>query len=69
MKKLVIYCYLLYLRILAKLQLAKMRLRNPNFKIVGISGSAGKTSTMMAVVGDNPVSGMSRINSDRLGMV
>lgn len=49
MKKLVIYCYLLYLRILARLQLAKMRLRNPNFKIVGISGSAGKTSTMMAV--------------------
>ncbi len=49
MKKLVIYCYLLYLRILARLQLAKMRLRNPSFKIVGISGSAGKTSTMMAV--------------------
>jgi len=47
--------FLHYIRILAKLQLAKLNLFRKIFgkdkiKIVGITGSAGKTSTMLAVV-------------------
>jgi UDP-N-acetylmuramoyl-tripeptide--D-alanyl-D-alanine ligase len=37
-----------YFRLLARLQLAKIKLLNPRLKIIGITGSAGKTSTINA---------------------
>lgn len=37
-----------YLRFFAHLQLRKLKLLNPNLKIVGITGSAGKTSCLLA---------------------
>ena len=37
-----------YLRFFARLQLFKIKLLNPKLKIVGITGSAGKTSTLLA---------------------
>ena len=37
-----------YFRILAKIQLAKVKLLNPRLKIIGITGSAGKTSAINA---------------------
>ena len=48
MKKSVILLFLNYLRFFARLQLFKIRLLNPKLKIVGITGSAGKTSTLLA---------------------
>jgi UDP-N-acetylmuramoyl-tripeptide--D-alanyl-D-alanine ligase len=41
-------CFLSYLRFFARLQLQKVKLLNPDLKIVGITGSAGKTSTVLA---------------------
>lgn len=41
-------CLLNYFRLLARLQIAKLKLLNPRLKIVGITGSAGKTSTLHA---------------------
>ncbi len=49
MKKIFEKLFLTYIRILAKLQLRKYKLLNKNLKVIGISGSAGKTSTMDAV--------------------
>lgn len=40
--------FLYYLRLLAQLQLKKIKLLNPKLKIVGIAGSAGKTSCLLA---------------------
>lgn len=37
-----------YLRFFARLQLAKLKILNPNLKTVGITGSAGKTSCLLA---------------------
>lgn len=48
-KNLLIKMFLNYIRMAAKLQLLKYKLLNKNFKIIGISGSAGKTSTMNAI--------------------
>lgn len=48
MKKSVILLFLNYLRFFARLQLFKIKLLNPKLKIVGITGSAGKTSTLLA---------------------
>ena len=48
MKKSVILLLLNYLRFFARLQLFKIKLLNPKLKIVGITGSAGKTSTLLA---------------------
>ncbi|HEX8923962.1 MAG TPA: Mur ligase family protein [Patescibacteria group bacterium] len=52
MKKSVSLIFLNYLRYLARLQLAKIswlqKNRGRDFKIVGITGSAGKTSTLLA---------------------
>lgn len=45
MKQNLILLYLLYLRLLARLQL----LKNPHAKIIGITGSSGKTTTKKAV--------------------
>lgn len=40
--------FLYYLRFFARLQLAKIKLLNPKLTIIGITGSAGKTSTLLA---------------------
>jgi UDP-N-acetylmuramoyl-tripeptide--D-alanyl-D-alanine ligase len=40
--------FLSYLRFFARLQLQKIKLLNPNLVTVGITGSAGKTSTLLA---------------------
>lgn len=40
--------FLEYLKIFAQIQLFKYRLLNPNFKVIGITGSAGKSSTLLA---------------------
>lgn len=48
MKKNFSLLFLNYLRLLAKLQLFKVKLLNPKLKIVGITGSAGKTSCLLA---------------------
>jgi UDP-N-acetylmuramyl pentapeptide synthase len=40
---------LLYFRVLSRIQLEKLKLINPSLKIIGISGSSGKTSTMNAI--------------------
>ncbi|HPJ17267.1 MAG TPA: Mur ligase family protein [Candidatus Woesebacteria bacterium] len=40
--------FLNYLRLIAKIQLAKIKLLNPKLQIVGITGSAGKTSCLLA---------------------
>lgn len=48
MKKYLSLIFLKYLRFFARLQLQKLKLLNPNFKIIGITGSAGKTSTILA---------------------
>ena len=40
--------FLYYLRFFARLQLKKIKLLNPKLTIVGITGSAGKTSTLLA---------------------
>ena len=39
-----------YLRFFAKLQIAKLKFINPKLKVIGITGSAGKTSTIEAIV-------------------
>jgi len=39
---------LYFLRFCARIQLAKLKLLNPNLKIVGITGSSGKTSCLLA---------------------
>ncbi|QQR93395.1 hypothetical protein IPJ91_02995 [bacterium] len=49
MKKFFEKSFLTYIRIIAKLQLKKYKLLSKNLKIIGISGSAGKTSTMDAL--------------------
>lgn len=48
MKKNLSLLFLYYLRFFARLQLQKIKLLNPKLKIVGITGSAGKTSTLLA---------------------
>lgn len=48
MKKYLSLIFLNYLRFFARLQLFKIKLLNPKLKIVGITGSAGKTSTLLA---------------------
>ncbi|MFA5025731.1 MAG: Mur ligase family protein [Candidatus Shapirobacteria bacterium] len=40
--------FLYYLRFFARLQLTKIKLLNPKLVVVGITGSAGKTSTLLA---------------------
>jgi UDP-N-acetylmuramoyl-tripeptide--D-alanyl-D-alanine ligase len=40
--------FLYYLRFFAKLQFAKIKLISPKLKVVGITGSAGKTSCLLA---------------------
>jgi UDP-N-acetylmuramoyl-tripeptide--D-alanyl-D-alanine ligase len=47
-KKLFGLFFLNYLRLLARLQLFKIKLLNPKLKVVGITGSAGKTSCLLA---------------------
>jgi len=47
-KKYLSLIFLNYLRLFARLQLFKIKLLNPKLKIVGITGSAGKTSTLLA---------------------
>jgi len=47
-KKYLSLALLYYLRFFARLQLKKLRLLNPHLKIVGVTGSAGKTSTILA---------------------
>jgi len=47
-KKYLSLIFLNYLRFFARLQLFKIKLLNPKLKIVGITGSAGKTSTLLA---------------------
>jgi len=41
--------FLYYLRFFARLQLTKIKLLNPKLITVGITGSAGKTSTLLAI--------------------
>lgn len=48
MKKNLSLIFLYYLRFFARLQLKKIKLLNPKLIIVGITGSAGKTSTLLA---------------------
>lgn len=48
MKKTISLLILYYLRFFARLQLTKLKLLNPHLKIVGVTGSAGKTSTILA---------------------
>lgn len=48
MKQKISLLFLYYLRFFARLQLAKIKLLNPKLKIIGITGSAGKTSTLLA---------------------
>lgn len=48
MKKFLSLFVLHYLRFFARLQIAKIKLLNPQLKIVGITGSVGKTSTINA---------------------
>lgn len=48
MKNFLSLAFLYYLRFFAQLQLAKIKLINPKLIIVGITGSAGKTSTLLA---------------------
>ncbi|MDD3998588.1 MAG: Mur ligase family protein [Candidatus Shapirobacteria bacterium] len=48
MKQKISLLFLKYLRFFARLQLAKINLINPKLIIVGITGSAGKTSTLLA---------------------
>ena len=40
---------LLYLRFFARLQIRKLKFLNPKLKIIGVTGSAGKTSTILAI--------------------
>jgi len=47
-KNLLSLLFLYYLRFFARLQLKKIKLLNPKLIIVGITGSAGKTSTLLA---------------------
>lgn len=53
MKKFLSLFFLNYLRILSKIQLSKirllLRLQNKKLNIIGITGSAGKTSTFLAI--------------------
>lgn len=48
MKQKISLLFLKYLRFFARLQLAKIKLINPKLIVVGITGSAGKTSTLLA---------------------
>lgn len=48
MKKKLSLLLLNYFRLLARVQIAKLKLLNPKLKIVGITGSAGKSSTINA---------------------
>jgi len=48
MKKTISLYFLYYLRFFARLQIKKIKLLNPKLVIVGITGSAGKTSTLLA---------------------
>ena len=48
MKKHLSLFFLYYLRFFARLQIQKVKLINPNLKIIGVTGSAGKTSTILA---------------------
>lgn len=48
MKQILGRIFLEYLRLFAKIQIAKDKLINPSLKIVGITGSAGKSSTLLA---------------------
>lgn len=48
MKKNLSLLFLYYLRFFARLQIKKLKLLNPKLKIVGITGSAGKTSCLLA---------------------
>jgi len=47
-KKYLSLLFLFYLRFFARLQLAKIKLINPKLVIIGITGSTGKTSTLLA---------------------
>lgn len=49
MKKNLGLLFLYYLRFFARLQLTKIKLLNPKLITVGITGSAGKTSTLLAI--------------------
>lgn len=48
MKKNLSLLFLYHLRFFARLQLAKIKLINPKLVIIGITGSTGKTSTLLA---------------------
>lgn len=48
MKQKIAFIFLHYLRFFAKIQLIKDKLINPHLTIVGITGSAGKSSTLLA---------------------
>ena len=48
MKNIISRLFLEYLRFFAILQIAKIKLLNPKLQIVGITGSAGKTSCLLA---------------------
>ncbi len=48
MKQKIAFLFLHYLRFFAKIQLIKDKLINPHLTIVGITGSAGKSSTLLA---------------------
>ena len=48
MKQKISQIFLYYLRFFARLQLNKMKLLNPKLITIGITGSAGKTSTLLA---------------------